>query len=134
MSYQVLFRSLVYQKMYFVGQLLIPVSLSIQLDLFCVNNSYLGTQYVKKNLVGLVSIWRTFISIVIVNWAGSFFWVLIIYIVSYQILLRFPVCQNVLFFGLLIYMDNFYFHCHCQFSWIYSLGHTNLYCVLPSPT
>ena len=38
------------------------------------------------------------------------------------------------FVCLLMYMDNFYFHCHCQFSWFYFLGPINQYCDLPSPT
>ena len=104
--------------------------------IYIVSYHVLLTSAVCQQCILLVysSIWTTFISNVIVNSAGSIFlgptYLYCVLLSPRQV----PSVSKTCFVGLLIYMDNFYFHCYCQFSWIFFLGPTNLYCVLPSPT
>ena len=89
-------------------QLLFLLSLSIKLDLFfgscnlcCVLPSPTCVPRISKMyLVCLLIDMYNFYFIVIFNSAGSNFCVLLIYIVSYKVLFRFPVCEK---YVLLVY-------------------------------
>ena len=93
----------------------------------------LRSQVCQKYICWPTQLWTTLISIVVAHSAGS---ILFLSTNLYGVLpgpTQVPSMSKLYFVDLLIYMDHFDFHCHCQFNWIYFLV-TNLYCVLPSPT